>query len=637
MKKIALIATTIALSLAALLVSSPAASAAATSPRPFPHGHQSGAMPSWLTAPSTAVRPPVSVALAPVTCDGQFDVVASPSGTGDNILVSTAAISPNDVWAVGNSVSTTGFDRALAEHWNGSTWSIIAVPLPTSLHSDLTGVSAIATNDVWAVGVYEVNTQGVTHTFAEHWNGTSWTLTTSTVNPTPFSILFAVAAVSSTDVWAVGTFDSAGLLPMVEHWNGTTWSWDSTVPNPSPSDNELFAISAWSSTDIWAVGEFSGNGSGTTPLMSLAYHWNGIAWSLITTPNLGPAGANNEILGVTALEGGHAVGVGYGNFVSGSTPRRGEAWDLVATGVSTSLYEIGPGAGDNALLAVDRSGGSVWAVGYWRSTATSARETLAIPATWDSAGHTLTWSIAPGTSASPSPTNNVLFAVAAISPSVFWATGWMQSGTVAKTLTELYCGVHFNLVAPVMATVGAPFSLTVTAANANQSTATGYLGTVHFTSSDSLAVLPGDHTFIPGDSGVHTFNGVILNSPYSRTITVNDTLTPFVMGSVAINVVCLGACQSPAGTPGSRDANQSPSVPPPGIRLPTSRAASKARIGVQAVLQQNANKSGLVRSGDGMLVSPAAHGSTQAAQSAWTLGLASPIRLIMFALRALGW
>jgi hypothetical protein len=424
------------------------------------------------------------------------------------------------------------------------------------------------------------------------------------------------------------------LLPLAEHWNGTSWSMV-TILNPSPTDNELFAISAWSSTDIWAVGEFSGNGTGPAPLSSYAEHWNGSTWSQVTTPNLG-LGADNEILGVNALEPGHAVGVGYGNFVNGSQPRRGEAWDLVATGVSTSLYEIGPGAGDNALLAVDRSGGSVWAVGYWRSTATSARQTLAIPATWDSAGHTLTWAPA-GTSASPSPTNNVLFAVAAISPSVFWATGWMQIGTVSKTLTELYCGVHFNLAAPGTATVGAPFSLTVTAANANGSTSTGYLGTVHFTSSDPLAALPGDYTFIPGDSGAHTFNGVILNSPYTRTITVNDTLTPFVMGSVAINVVCLGACQSPAGTPGSRDANQSPSVPPPSIRLPTSRAPSKARIGVQAVLQPATNKSGLVRSGDGMLVSPAALGSTQAAQSAWTLGLASPIRLIMFALRALGW
>ena len=43
---------------------------------------------------------------------------------------------------------------------------------------------------------------------------------------------------------------------------------------------------------------------------------------------------------------------------------------------------------------------------------------------------------------------------------------------------------QLNVSAPTLATAGGPFSVTVTAQNASNQTATGYTGTVHFTSSD---------------------------------------------------------------------------------------------------------------------------------------------------------
>jgi MYXO-CTERM domain-containing protein len=99
---------------------------------------------------------------------------------------------------------------------------------------------------------------------------------------------------------------------------------------------------------------------------------------------------------------------------------------------------------------------------------------------------------------------------------------------------------------------GTPFSLTVTAKNADSSTATDYLGTVHFTSSDSLASLPPDYTYIQGDAGTHTFSGVVLRHTSTQSITASDTVTPFVTGTTTVNVACVGACPSSPGTPGSR-------------------------------------------------------------------------------------
>ncbi len=552
MRKLVLLMSALLVLLAASFVSPIGALAASSPQSPGSPGPHSGARSSPVHVPSTRVPATASIP-ASVTCDGGFDAVASPNGTGNNILVSTSAVAANDVWAVGNSTIAGPFDQTLAEHWDGTTWSIVPTPNPGSTDNDLNGVAAISSNDVWVVGNYFDSLIGAWLEFAAHWNGSSWTTTIFN-----YGFLFGVTALASNNVWAVGTTFFSPFTTVILHWDGSTWS-VVTSQSPAAYDNELFAISAFSSTDIWAVGEQESVSSG--PLQSLAEHWNGTAWTTITTPNLG-AGADNEIIGVNALEAGHAVGVGYGNFVSGSSPRRGEAWDLAASGTSTSLNEIGPGAGDNALLGVARSGGSVWAVGYWRNTTSSARQTLVISATWDSTGHSLIW-VSNGTSDSPSAINNALYAVSAISPYAFWATGYAtNAGGVDQTLTESYCALHFSLSASASTTAGSTFPLTVAAQNANSTTATGYRGTVHFTSSDPGAVLPADYAFTSLDSGSHTFAGVVLNTTGIQTITAADTVTPFVTGTATIKVLCRGACPGPAGTPGARSANPGPAGTP---------------------------------------------------------------------------
>jgi hypothetical protein len=80
---------------------------------------------------------------------------------------------------------------------------------------------------------------------------------------------------------------------------------------------------------------------------------------------------------------------------------------------------------------------------------------------------------------------------------------------------------------------GQSFTATVTALDPYNNVATGYTGTVHFTSSDALAVLPSDHTFTTGtgaDNGVHAFQ-VTLNTANSQSITVTDTLTNTITGT----------------------------------------------------------------------------------------------------------
>jgi hypothetical protein len=602
MRKLALaIAASMAL-VAALFVSPIGAFATTSNHSPTVVGPHSGAR-SPLLRPSSGRIPAALPRTVTLTCDAGFHTVSSPNSVNHNYLVSTSAVSANDIWAVGNTSNVgVAYDQPLAEHWDGSNWTIVPMSDPGPYHVDLTGVVAISTNDVWVVGIFVTAADNSTESsYAQHWNGSSWS--GYVLAPTSVTAVFAVGASSSTDVWAVGTFLSANTLePMVEHWNGSAWSLSPGVQNANSFDNEFFGAAAMSSNDVWAVGESTAS-FGATP-QSFAEHYDGATWTLLNTPNT--LSGDNEILAVSALKSGRAVGVGFGNFINGTSSRQSMAWDLLAVGSSTGTnLGAGLGSGDNALLGVARSGGAVYAVGYQRPGGTTVpRLTLGIPANWDATGNTLTW-LAAAQGDNPGAVNTVFEAVTAVSPYAFWATGYQNNNTTFdQTLTEAYCADQFNVTAPATPTSGTAFSVTVTVQTGAGATVTGYRGTVHFTSSDGTAVLPANYTFLVGDNGTHTFAGVIIHVAGNQTITVNDLAMPFTTpGTATVRVLCSGTCQSSGGSPGNRitggspattaagrtGASQSPTGTP-GPRLPRlGSLAEGSSIGTSAAAATSAN------------------------------------------------
>jgi hypothetical protein len=95
---------------------------------------------------------------------------------------------------------------------------------------------------------------------------------------------------------------------------------------------------------------------------------------------------------------------------------------------------------------------------------------------------------------------------------------------------------------PSSVVAGAANSLTVTVKDAFGNIATGYRGTVHFTSSDSAAVLPANYTFIGADTGVHVFSATLKTASTSASITATDTATSSITGTqVPIVVTPAGA------------------------------------------------------------------------------------------------
>ena len=184
-----------------------------------------------------------------------WDVVRSPNvGGGDNVLNGVSAVSSSDVWAVGSSP-----DHELIEHWNGTEWTIVSSPHQGGLNA----VTTLSHTDVWAVGS-GAGSRGVS-TLTEHWNGRTWS-----VVPSPdvdqYNILYSVSAVSSNDIWAVGRryWIAQGDYPggethaLLEHWDGTAWS---VVPGADLHSNEYIYGVAALGADAWVVG----NKSGSTP------------------------------------------------------------------------------------------------------------------------------------------------------------------------------------------------------------------------------------------------------------------------------------------------------------------------------------------------------------------------------------
>jgi hypothetical protein len=139
--------------------------------------------------------------------------------------------------------------------------------------------------------------------------------------------------------------------------------------------------------------------------------------------------------------------------------------------------------------------------------------------------------------------------------SVVLKTAGTQSITVTdvanSALTATRAGITVTAAAAASFTVagfpattaGVAHTFTVTAHDAFGNVATGYLGTVHFTSSDAQASLPADFTFTAANAGVVTFTAT-LKTAGTRSLTVTDRNNAAVVGSeTGINVVAAAATQ----------------------------------------------------------------------------------------------
>jgi hypothetical protein len=82
---------------------------------------------------------------------------------------------------------------------------------------------------------------------------------------------------------------------------------------------------------------------------------------------------------------------------------------------------------------------------------------------------------------------------------------------------------------------GSAHSVTAKALDAYGNVATGYTGTIHFTTSDTMASVPADYKFTAVDKGVHTFPnslkpGLSLKTAGAQWLRATDTGTASITG-----------------------------------------------------------------------------------------------------------
>ena len=177
--------------------------------------------------------------------------------------------------------------------------------------------------------------------------------------------LTSVYAASPTDVWAVG--QPAG--DQFEHWNGTSWTGQGIPAGPTTAAGNSASVSfitGTSASNITAVGTSSIVDPGTDTLESVAFHFNGTAWSQMTIP------ANVQLGPVLAFSATNLWSV---NDNGDAEQFNGTTWAKTKLPIDTGLPK-----GSSQLIMSSISGSSpsdIWAAGT--ASTVGVRPAQAVP------------------------------------------------------------------------------------------------------------------------------------------------------------------------------------------------------------------------------------------------------------------
>ena len=309
-----------------------------------------------------------------------------------------------------------------------SDWSVVPSINPSTRNNPLNAVAALSPTNVWAVGF------AGDFPLIEHWNGSSWK-----VIPSPaVGTLNAVAAAAPNEVWAVGFNQNAATnmnQVVIEHWDGKGWK---IVPgaNPGTGDNILNGVTAITVHDVWAVGlsttavPRSGVSPRTVPnptYQTLVEHWNGTKWQAVASPN--PASATNWLRAVAAVSSNKVWAVGQ-QAPHGEMPEQtliehwnGKVWSVVPS------PNVGTAGGNLIGLAVVNKD-NIWAVGV-SSTGFTSFAWRTLIEHWNGRS----WKIDPSPNVGTS--GSILYGVACIPHTEkLWAVGaYNTTSAFLRTLT----------------------------------------------------------------------------------------------------------------------------------------------------------------------------------------------------------
>jgi hypothetical protein len=306
----------------------------------------------------------------------RWSIVKSPNASGASRLDAIAAVGPDDIWAVGQ-----GGSGVLTEHWDGTSWSIVPAPF----RGDLTGVTAISSEDVVAVGLRFG--ASVEKPFALRWTGSGWVRVPVQTDGKPNPIEFrAVSAADASHIWAVGLAQRPNYIWTLAEFSAGSGFTMVRTPTPKRGFDRLSGVTAIARNDVWAVGDSIPRSFPAKSTHNVAMHWDGSAWTLVPAPTRRFAHfdqVDTQLAGVDAVTSTEVWAVGSSEGIRNggrrSTRRRtltlkwqGQRWSVVA---SPNAFDIR----NSELRAVSAlPDGHVWAVGAANSSTGKAESTLVL-------------------------------------------------------------------------------------------------------------------------------------------------------------------------------------------------------------------------------------------------------------------
>lgn len=158
-----------------------------------------------------------------------WKIVPNPLSNIPGYLEGITCYSTSDCWASGFTEAASY--SAVIEHWNGNEWSVVPTPLPARATASFAGnMTCLSTTNCWSGGRYLIGK--APYTLVEHWNGHAWAIVPApTPRDTSSNGLGSVSCTAPADCVAVGTTETVPprYHTFAEHWNGSTWA---IVPTP---------------------------------------------------------------------------------------------------------------------------------------------------------------------------------------------------------------------------------------------------------------------------------------------------------------------------------------------------------------------------------------------------------------------
>ncbi|MFZ0667208.1 MAG: hypothetical protein WAM97_15760 [Acidimicrobiales bacterium] len=283
---------------------------------------------------STAITLPAAAAsMSPTIRSGatwSVQPTPNPPGSVGSYLSSVSCVSAHMCMAVGTYYTTfdppPGIDYTLAEQWDGSSWSVAATPTISGVdNAILSGVSCDSADSCTAVGYTVTKPDNPkVRALVESWNGTSWRVVAT---PVPNGATY----VSLSDVWchhtaqcvAVGGYlEKGNELPLTEAWNGSVWSVLNS-PNPHAENGSSFtSIDCMARSTCEVVGDYD---YADVAQSVIAYSYRGSTWKSQKQKNPSGQGESNSNNGLSCSAEDSCTAVG--NWTNNAPLALSEFWN----------------------------------------------------------------------------------------------------------------------------------------------------------------------------------------------------------------------------------------------------------------------------------------------------------------------